>query len=66
MSIITHYVTLCLICRRGLDVDEVLVDAAADWKPVEKSPDLKDEDGIHTDHYTTCVVLIIYHRFSDG
>ena len=47
-------------------MDEVLVDAAADWKPVEKSPDLKDEDGIHTDHYTTCVVFIIYHRFSDG
>ena len=31
--------------RRGLDVDEVLVDAAADWKPIEKSPDVKDEDG---------------------
>ena len=27
-------------------MDEVLVDAAADWKPVEKSPDAKEEDGI--------------------
>ena len=33
-------------CRRDLDVDEVMVDAAAEWKPVEKPPDVKDEDGI--------------------
>ena len=34
-----------MCCRRGLDVDEVMVDAAADWKPVDKPPEAKDEDG---------------------
>ncbi|CAI8038488.1 Zinc finger MIZ domain-containing protein 2 [Geodia barretti] len=43
---VDHYIwgIISGVNQRGLDVDEVLVDAAADWKPVEKSPDLKDED----------------------
>ena len=54
----THTYTLyihCICCmymqntpthtRRELDVDEVMVDASAEWKPVEKPPDIKDEDG---------------------
>ena len=36
--------TVCMY-RRDLDVDEVMVDAAAEWKPVEKPPDAKEEDG---------------------
>ena len=36
--------------RRDLDVDEVMVDAAAEWKPVDKPPDIKDEDGMYIRH----------------
>lgn len=39
--------------RRGLDVDEVMVDAAADWKPVDKPPEAKDDDG----NTCTCVFM---------
>ena len=43
-TLLSHLSPVC--CRRDLDVDEVMVDAAAEWKPVEKPPDVKDEDGI--------------------
>ena len=59
--------TVC-IYRRDLDVDEVMVDAAAEWKPVEKPPDAKEEDGkchlmcgfIHVHNTCTCIYMYMY------
>lgn len=42
---VREYCCVVYVYRRDLDVDEVMVDAAAEWKPVEKPPDIKDEDG---------------------
>ena len=51
-------------------MDEVLVDAAADWKPVAKSPDLKDEDGIYIHRALPLALFSLFipsvHKFSDG
>ena len=41
---------LVFLSRRGLDVEDVMVDATADWKPVEKPPNIKDEEGIFCIH----------------
>lgn len=43
---VDHYIwgIISGVNQRDLDVDEVMVDAAAEWKPVEKPPDVKDED----------------------
>ena len=40
------YVYMCpLTCRKGMDVDEITIDASASWTPVDKPQDLKDEEG---------------------
>ena len=31
--------------RKGLDVDEITIDASANWTAVDKPLDLKDEEG---------------------
>ena len=46
LNIITSYVQCTVFCcRKGLDVDEVTIDPSANWVPVEKPKDMKDEDG---------------------
>ena len=36
------------LCSKNMDVDEVTIDATANWTPVEKPLDSKDEEGTLT------------------
>ena len=36
------------LCSKNMDVDEVTIDASANWTPVEKPLDSKDEEGMFT------------------
>ena len=41
-------VCLCFIShyRKGMDVDEVTIDLSAEWLPVEKPKDSRDDEGV--------------------
>ena len=39
------YLYYPLTRRKGLDVDEITIDASANWTAVDKPQDLKDEEG---------------------
>ena len=39
------YPVVRVTCRKGLDVDEITIDASASWTPVDKPLDMKDEEG---------------------
>ena len=51
----------CQHCSKGMDVDEVTIDPAASWKPVDKPKDSKDEGElvIHFLVYTVSVITTV-------
>ena len=51
LKLLLMYYQVVYICmypltrRKGLDVDEITIDASANWTAVDKPLDLKDEEG---------------------